>query len=181
MALIPVFDLDGTLIDSDEALVDPFLKMDIAREDILFGLPAEQACVELGVTIERYVELYDTNVVKPFAGASELVASLGRWAVCSNKHPVSALAELARLGWSPEVALFTDAFGGCSKELGPVLALMGLDAVNVVFVGDTAHDQRCAEAAGASFVWAGWNQRTRATNPDGRVLSHPLELLDLIA
>ncbi len=180
MALIPVFDLDGTLIDSDEALVDPFLKMGIAREDIIFGLPAEQACVELGVTIERYVELYATDVVEPFAGASELVASLDRWAVCSNKHPVSATAELDRLGWSPEVALFTDAFGGSPKELGPVLALMGLDAAAVVFVGDTAHDQRCAEAAGVLFVWAGWNPRTRAMNLEGRVLSHPLELLDLI-
>ena len=177
---IPVFDLDGTLVDSDEALVVPFLRMGIAREDITFGLPAEQSCVELGVSIDDYVALYDVDEVKPFDGAEELVASLGRWAVCSNKHPVSASAELARLGWKPEVALFTDAFEGRPKELEPVLALHGVGADQVVFFGDTDHDRRCAEVVGAAFAWAGWNPRCAAASPSGVVLGHPLDVLDLL-
>jgi len=180
MALVPLFDLDGTLIDSDEALVMPFLTLGIRREDIVFGLPAEQACLEVGITIDEYVDTYDTGLAQPFPGAAELVSSLQRWAVCSNKHPVSGHAELARLGWSPEVVLFTDSFAGKPKQVGPVLDRLQLDAADVVFIGDTAHDQRCAHAAGVEFVWAGWNPRTLAAAPKGRVLTHPLELLDLL-
>ena len=67
---------------------------------------------------------YDTEVVQPYPGAAELVARLDRWAVCSNKHQDSGRAELARLGWQPEVALFTDAFDG-PKALAPVLERHG--------------------------------------------------------
>jgi phosphoglycolate phosphatase-like HAD superfamily hydrolase len=178
--LIPVFDLDGTLIDSDEALVMPFLELGIAREDITFGLPAEQACIELDVSIDDYVRLYDVDVVQPFEGAEELISSLGRWAVCSNKHPESAAGELARLGWKPEVALFTDAFEGRPKELAPVLSLLGVGASEVLFVGDTDHDRRCAEEVGAKFAWAGWNPRCAARSPQGVVLTSPLDVLDLL-
>jgi phosphoglycolate phosphatase-like HAD superfamily hydrolase len=177
---IPVFDLDGTLIDSDEALVQPFLELGIARHDITFGLPAEQACVELGLSIDDYVRLYDEDVVLPFDGAEELVASLDRWAVCSNKHPVSAAGELARLGWKPEVALFTDAFEGRPKELEPVLRLLGVGAADIVFIGDTDHDRRCAEEVDAAFAWAGWNPRCAERSPEGVVLGHPLDVLDLL-
>ncbi len=177
---IPVFDLDGTLIDSDEALVQPFLELGIAREEITFGLPAEEACVELGVSIDDYVRLYDEDVVQPYDDVEELVGQLDRWAVCSNKHPTSAAGELARLGWKPEVALFTDAFDGRPKELQPVLDLLGVTADEVLFVGDTDHDRRCAEVVGASFAWAGWNPRCAARSPEGVVLRSPLDVLDLL-
>lgn len=179
-SLIPVFDLDGTLIDSDEALVQPFLELGIAREDIAFGLPAEEACIELGVSIDDYVRLYDEDVVQPYDEVEELIGRLERWAVCSNKHPVSAAGELARLGWKPEVALFTDAFEGRPKELQPVLDRLGVSAEEVLFVGDTDHDRRCAEAVGASFAWAGWNPRCAERSPAGVVLRSPLEVLRLL-
>jgi len=180
MALIPIFDLDGTLIDSDEALVQAFLDLGITRKDITFGLPAEAACVELGVSIDDYVQRYDTESVQPFAGAESLVASLGRWGVCSNKHPGSGHAELQRLGWVPEVVCFTDAFEGRPKYLDPVLAAMNLEPDEIVFVGDTLHDHRCAAALGARFVWAGWNPRCVADSDLGLVLDDPRRLLDLL-
>jgi len=177
---IVVFDLDGTLIDSDEALVLPFLSLGMAREDITFGHPIEEFCAAVGIDLDEYVRLYDTDVVVPFDGATELVAGLERWAVCSNKHPVSGRAELLRLGWTPEVAMFSDAFGGAAKQLGPVLAAVDVPPDRALFVGDTAHDARCAEIAGCDFVWAGWNLRTAAASPDGRVLTDPRQILDLL-
>ena len=36
-----VCDLDGTLIDSDEALLEPFLAAGVPREAVRFGLPVE--------------------------------------------------------------------------------------------------------------------------------------------
>ena len=175
-----VFDLDGTLIDSDEALVVPFVALGVPRDEISFGHPIEVECARLGLSVDDYVAAYDPDVTVPFDGVEELLGRLDRWSVCSNKAAASARAELARLGWSPVVALFADDFGGRAKELPPVLAALGVDPQDVLFVGDTAHDAACAAAAGTSFAWAGWNPRTAASRPEGTVLLSPVDVLGLL-
>ena len=100
------------------------------------------------------------------------------WAVCSNKHPRSGRAELARLGWKPDIALFSDAFDG-PKRLEPVLAALGLAPGEVVFVGDTAHDRACAHTLGIPFGLAGWNARAVLVASDV-VLTRPADVLSLM-
>jgi HAD superfamily hydrolase (TIGR01549 family) len=175
---IPVFDLDGTLIDSDEALVAPFVTLGVKREDITFGHLLSVECERLGVDVDAYLAAYDDRLAQPYPGADELVAQLERWAVCSNKHPSAGIAELARLGWGPEVVCFSDAFPG-SKELAPVLDALGVEADAIVFVGDTAHDRECAAAVGAPFALAAWNPRAEPA-PGDMVLRAPGELLALL-
>jgi HAD superfamily hydrolase (TIGR01549 family) len=174
-----VFDFDGTLVDSDAALVRPFLALGVPEEEISFGHAIAEECDRLGISVEDYADLYDVTVVQPFPGVAEVVDRLGRWALCSNKHPRSGAAELERLGWTPEVALFSDHFGWAHKGLGPVLEAIGLTADEVVMVGDSGGDVRCAEEVGCRYVWAGWNPRVRAAAPDGTVLDRPDQLLDL--
>lgn len=176
--LVAVCDLDGTLIDSDSALSAAFVALGIDRNEITFGHVLAEECERLGLNVDDYLDAYDPTQAVPFPGVSELVASLGRWAVCSNKHPRSGHAELIRLGWSPEVSFFADAFAG-PKTLAPVLDALGLSPVEVVFLGDTAHDRLCAKNAGASFALAGWNPRAQS-QPGDLVLSHPLELLEVL-
>jgi len=178
-SLVPVFDLDGTLIDSDEALIAPFLALGVARENITFGHTLANECERFGFGVEDYLAHYDIDLALPFPGAPELLAELDRWTVCSNKDHRSGVAELARLGWQPEVALFADAFGGAGKSLGPMLAQLGLEASEIVFVGDTLHDRRCAIDVGCRFVWAGWNDRAEPTVGD-EVLAAPQDLLALL-
>lgn len=177
---IVIFDLDGTLIDSDDALVRPFLALGMAEGDITFGHPIEEFCAAVGIDVDEYVSLYDTDVVQPYPGAAGLIDGLDRWGICSNKHPLSGTAELTRLGWNPEVALFSDAFGGAAKRLEPVLDIVRVDAQRALFVGDTPHDAECAVAAGCDFAWAAWNPRTAATAPMGTVLTDPRQVLDLL-
>lgn len=174
-----VFDLDGTLIDSDDALVAPFLALGVPPEELTFGHVVAEECARLGISLEAYVDRYDTEVVQPFAGVEDLLGALPRWGVCSNKHPRSGRAELTRLGWRPEVALFADAFDG-PKRLAPVLEAFGVEPEAVWFVGDTVHDRHCAEEAGARFALAGWNPRTGDLDAEV-VLAHPLDLLTLLS
>jgi HAD superfamily hydrolase (TIGR01549 family) len=173
--LTPIFDLDGTLIDSDAALTAPFVALGIPREDVTFGHVLDVECARLGVSVDDYLDLYDEAASQPFAGVEELIARLDGWAVCSNKHPRSGRAELARLGWRPLAALFADEFGG-PKQLAPVLDAMRLDADAVAFVGDTDHDRQCAADVGCRFVLAGWNPRATA-RPGDRVAPTPADVL----
>lgn len=175
-----IFDFDGTLVDSDEALVQAFVALGIDRDTITFGHAIGEELDRLGLTLDAYAAAYDEAIVAPFAGVDEVVGRFGRWALCSNKHPQSARAEVARLGWKPEVALYAEDFDWAHKHLGPVLDAMGLSAEDVAMIGDSNGDLRCAEEVGCDMYWAGWNPRVIADPPStGVVLGAPAELLTL--
>jgi mannitol-1-/sugar-/sorbitol-6-phosphatase len=171
-----VFDLDGTLVDSDRALDDAFRACGVADEDITHGHVLADECDRLGITVDAYLEAYDPSSVRAFDGVEEMLAGLDRrWAVCSNKHGRIGPLELAALGWTPEVALFADAFDG-PKVLPPVLRALRLHAGQCLFLGDTLHDREAADAAGCRFVWAGWNPRARPATSD-EVAQVPADVL----
>ena len=176
--LLAICDLDGTLIDSDQALVDAFVSLGIDRAEITFGHVLATECARFGLSVDDYIAAYDETAARPFAGVQELIDGLGEWAVCSNKHPVSGMAELGRLRWSPRIALFADAFDG-PKSPRPVLERLRVEPHRAVFLGDTAHDRACAQEAGVRFVLAGWNPRAVA-EPGDIVLCEPTDLLDLL-
>ena len=175
-----LFDLDGTLVDSDAALIAPFHALGVDPDRIPpLGLPVGEACSYAGITLEDYLRRYDDSMVVAFPGVAELLAQLDRWAVCSNKARASGVAELSRLGWEPEVALFSEDFDGRPKRLEPALDRLGLSPTDAIFVGDTAHDRTMAASAGVPFALAGWNARAVA-KPGDLVLRHPTEVLDLL-
>ena len=179
MPLVPIFDLDGTLVDSDAALLAPFAALGVDPHSIPLGLPAEAACERAGISLRDYLDAYDLDLVEPFDGVDALLAALPTWAVCSNKVGSTGRHELARLGWAPEVARFTEDFGGAPKQLAPVLDVLGIAPEEALFVGDTDHDRACAIEAGVRFVLAGWNSRTTPA-PGDLVLSGPADVLGVL-
>jgi HAD superfamily hydrolase (TIGR01549 family) len=173
-----VFDVDGTLLDSDAALAAPFLALGVPLEEVTFGHVLVDECRRLGIDVADYLAAYRVGDAEPYPGIPEVVAELERWGVCSNKDGPAGRAELDFWGWRPTVALFADDFGG-PKRLDPVLEALGVGGEDVLFVGDTAHDRQCAVASGAGFALAGWN--TRAGSVDGDIVLHrPAEILDLL-
>jgi HAD superfamily hydrolase (TIGR01549 family) len=176
-----IFDFDGTLVDSDEELVRAFVELGVDREKVTFGHAIGEELERLGLSLDDYADAYRDHIVVPFPEVQDVVPRFGRWALCSNKHPRSGIAELARLGWDPEVAVFADHFDWAHKRLQPVLEMMGLRADQVAMVGDSAGDAECAHEVGCDMVWAGWNPRVVAAAPDGVVLARPSQLLDLFA
>ncbi len=179
-ATMALFDLDGTLVDSDAALLAPFEILGVHPDRIPpLGLPLGVACEHAGISVEDYVARYDEEAVQPFPGVDDMLAALPRWAVCSNKLRAAGRHELARLGWTPDLALFSDDFERRPKALGPVLDALDLDPASAVFVGDTEHDRACAAAVGVRFVLAGWNPRATA-EPGDLVLDEPGDVLGLL-
>lgn len=173
-----VFDLDGTLVDSDRALLEPFLRMGVPERELRLGPLLVEECARLGVSADAYLRLYDSTSVDAFPGVHDLVRGLDRWALCSNKVMACGMAELARLGWAPKVAMFAEDFDGAPKSLQPVLDRLGVPAAEILFVGDTSHDRACARSVGATFALAGWNRRARAgAEPGDVVLDAPADVL----
>lgn len=173
---VVVFDFDGTLVDSDEALLVPFDELGVDRADVVMGSAVAEECERLGISMDDYVTAYDTSVVKPYPGITDMLSEMPRWAVLSNKHPDSAIAELRRLEWEPEALMCADAFGWAHKSLRPMLEALGIGASEVVMVGDSNGDLRCAQEVGCRFIWAGWNRRVKAAHPKGAVVTSPTEL-----
>lgn len=160
-----IFDLDGTLLDSDRALVEAFVRCGVPAETVTFGHVITEECARLGIAVEDYIAAYDPHDVQPFDGVAEMLAAVPRWAVASHKDRRSGHAELAELQWAPECAFFTQDFGG-AKRLDIVLDALGLDAHEALFVGDTSHDRGAAHHAGVRFVAAGWNPRCVVADGD---------------
>lgn len=175
---VPIFDLDGTLLDSDEALTAPFVALGIAADAVPFGMTLVEACQQLGVTLDDYLSYYDARGVRPFPGITPVLSSLDEWAIFSNKLRSAGEEEVRALGWQPDVALFFESFGG-PKTLTPVLEAMRLDPSEIVCVGDSEHDRACASAIGADFALAAWNPRVVPASGD-LVLSEPKQLLDIL-
>ena len=92
-----IFDFDGTLVDSDEALDAAFRAVGADPAAVGFGHAIAEACAHVGCTVEEYADAYDETAASPFAGVDDVVPLLGRWALCSNKHPRSGRAELERM------------------------------------------------------------------------------------
>jgi HAD superfamily hydrolase (TIGR01549 family) len=173
-----IFDLDGTLLDSDRALVNAFVRCGVRAETVTFGHLITEECERLGIPLDDYVAAYDPSDVAPFAGVDDLLAALGRWAIASHKDRTMGRDEIQARGWKPEVALFAQDFDG-PKSLDLVLRRLGLDRGDVLFVGDTAHDRSAAALAGVRYVVAGWN--VRADRRDGDlVAARPGDLLGFL-
>lgn len=180
--VVVIFDLDGTLLDSDAALAAAYVALGVPPGDVTRGHVVAEECTRLGVDLDDYLDAYvealGGDPPRPFDGVETMLAGLDRWAVCSNKHPRPGRAELTRLGWTPEVAMFADAFNG-AKSLPPVLDALGVAPHEVLYVGDTGHDASCALAAGTTFAWAGWNPLAEPTGT-APVLASPAELRSLL-
>jgi phosphoglycolate phosphatase-like HAD superfamily hydrolase len=172
-----VFDFDGTLLDSDDVLVAPFVALGIPAEEVGRGRLLADECAHLGMTVDDYLAHYDADGAQPFPGVEELISGLDRWGVCSNKHPEAGAAELDRLGWRPTAAAFAL---DRPKELQALLDQLGVTADEVVYIGDTDHDRDEASAVGCEFALAGWNPRSHPL-PGDRVLAQPVEVLALLA
>jgi len=185
-----LFDLDGTLLDSVELILQSYRHTLEAhglpprdREEILAGLgtPLE---VQLGrwVAAEHVAALVDTYVahnlavhdalVRPFPGVSEVVNALAgagtKLALVTSKRRRGASRGLAALAMSDrfEALVCADDVERPKPHPEPVhralAALGGVEPARTVFVGDATHDVRAGRAAGVATAAVLWGAATRA-------------------
>jgi pyrophosphatase PpaX len=200
-----LFDLDGTLIDSIELILNSarYAFDKLGRECpsdsewlsgigiplfTMFGRYArDQAdCASLIAAYREYQYANHDRLVRCYAGVANAVMSLSsqgyELAIVTSKSEALALRGLAHVG----LARFMDTIVGCDAtsrhkpDPEPVrIALHRLACApdDAVFIGDSVHDIHAGNAAGVATVAATWGASNRAELE----ISTPTAFLDSIA
>jgi phosphoglycolate phosphatase len=178
-------DLDGTLIDSAESIVES-LRRCLATAGIEPRIPLENSLIGpplrslIGAVIapadasattaieEAFRREYDSQgyrAAKPYPGVSRALRELGGNGVAlhlvTNKRFAPTRSIITNLGWSD---LFTtvdtlDLCPGAASKTELVMQLLRrMDVVPsaAALVGDSSDDARAAHANGLKFAWASW-------------------------
>ena len=198
-----VFDVDGTLIDTEYAVLHSLkdlLKEEynrdykIAELEFALGITGEAAIKQLEISdIERTVDLWNDKLNKykesvcVFNGIEELLK------VLSQNHKLGIVTSKTKEEFEEEVTHF-----GLNKYFGviicaddtekhkpnpePLLKYMELaNAKNkeTIYIGDSIYDMQCAKASKVDFAFAKWGNKRQ--NIEAKyTLSQPSELFNWI-
>lgn len=177
-----IFDIDGTLIDTEEAILQSLkdtvwemLHKDIEKRELKFalGIPGSVALSKLGITdTMRANGKWNENLLKYkhsirlFDGIVQLLHNL--------KMNGYALGIATSKTWNEFMADFAVPFG-LSDYFGTVICVedalrtkpfpdsllvyfnvSGIYASEAIYIGDTIYDSQCAQSAEVDFGFAAW-------------------------
>ncbi len=198
-------DVDGTLIDTERAIfysLGKVLKEELGREfteeemEISIGMLGEHTMTLFQVpdpegAIQRWyrylAEARPMNTL--FTGMEPVIRKLKdagyKLAIVTSRKGFEVWEDplFIPLQHYFDEVVTVDLVEFPKPHPGPLLRLMaqqGLAADEILFVGDTIHDSRCAESAGVDFVLAGWGARYPETIPSLHDLMHPCEIAEMV-
>ncbi|WP_158737301.1 HAD family hydrolase [Alteribacillus sp. YIM 98480] len=199
-----IFDVDGTLIDTEEAILKSLQSAlkngvgnDYSIEELkpVLGIPGDDALEVLGVNEKRkvreeWLHYMESNrkLVKVFPGIHDTLKNLK-----TEKYSIGIVTSKTKKEFKEEVERFdlhpyadtivcADDTDKHKPEPDPLMAYLqksGETAKKAVYIGDTLHDEKCAHSAGIAFALAGWGAvQPEKSNPD-HMLHTPNEILQL--
>lgn len=168
-----LFDFDGTLIDSNEHVIQSFKKAfqevlheDIAQETITatFGIPLEEAIYsinphrapELLKAYRKYAEAFGDSLLLPIDGAREVLEALRQLgctiAIVTSKKEVNALRQMRLFGLEKHYDFLIGPEKTTRHKPDPAPVLLALEmsqstANQALMIGDSPHDILCGKNA----------------------------------
>lgn len=199
-----VFDVDGTLVDSElkvlstlrQAVID-MRGVDHPVEDLgwAMGMAPEPILTKLGYdNVEPIIRLWERYLIeyqeppKFFDGIEQTIMQLHARGVNVGIGTSRIYAEyLADFEKLPLYSYLGTAVCGDmvhKRKPAPDILLCymektGASAKDILFVGDTLFDLQCAEAAGIDAALAGWGTKLPVSTACAYYLKRPQELLEL--
>lgn len=198
------FDLDGTLIDSEEAVLrslqDTLLTVtgkEYPLSELTFslGIPGEDCLRQLNLPDptaalalwEKILCRYQ-NLVHLFPAVLELLKALTGLSVSLGVVTSKTFEELnydfIPLGLKPYFPTVVTATDTALHKPHPApllkfIELTGGAREETLYVGDSPYDQACAHRAGVDFALASWGCRGRLL-PAEHIPAEPLELIGIV-
>lgn len=199
-----VFDIDGTLIDNERAIIYSLQEAlleetgkQFSYEQLTFalGIPGEDALIRLEIQhipevmqiwIDDMKKYEDTIVV--YEGIAELLkrlaeAGYGLGIVSSRTREMYKQDfckwDISRYFRTVVCAGDTLGHKPTADPLLKYMELTGTRADEVIFIGESIHDSQCARNAGTDFALAVWGSHTKSI-PADYYLNRPEELLSAI-
>ena len=197
-----VFDIDGTLVDTQRAVLTglqdtmkALAGRDMSYEELLFsfGIPGEATLKMLGIEdtkagilewnahIRKYREFVDL-----FPGVEALFGALAgvKIGIVTSKAVFEYEEEpsLGKIRHKVDVAVCADHTEKHKPEPEPLLKYMELTGAKpgeVLYIGDSKYDEMCAHAAGVDFALATWGA-TDQTLPAEWKPAEPMEIANIV-
>lgn len=199
-----VFDIDGTLIDSEKPILHSLQevllrvtgrKYPLEELTFCFGITGEDTLQRLHIqdipaTMELWFDILrqHENEMVLYGGIEELITHLSRGGyglgIITSKPRILFEHDFGRFSISRcfHPVVCADDTMEHKPTAGPLLKYMelsGMDKGDILYIGDSIYDSRCAENAGVDFALAVWGSHTRTT-PANYYLKNPMDLLSVL-
>lgn len=199
-----VFDIDGTLIDTEQAVLCSFQDtvkeltgrtvpaaelafcLGITGEDALRRISVENVSAALDLWIEKLYQC--RHMMSVFEGIPELLKELRareiKMGIVTSKTRVSFRNDFESFEIKKyfTTVVCADDTSEHKPMPGPLLKYMEVTkepAGRLLYVGDSVYDRECAKGAGVDFAIAGWGSKGRVKEAE-YCLGSPLDLLALL-
>jgi phosphoglycolate phosphatase len=201
-----IFDLDGTLVDSSESVIESIerafsicdikplkpMNSDIIGPPLietLKVLSGESDKVILNLLAEKFKESYDSTGFKKtvvFTGINEMLNDLNdngfQLYIATNKRNIPTKKIINYLGWN---RLFREVYSldsfspfALSKKdiLAKIIDNHNLSKKNVIYVGDLEDDKISAQANNIGYIMVEWGYENKEISEDTINTSSPRDL-----
>lgn len=200
-----IFDVDGTLIDTEAAVFSTYQRMvserfgrSISDEEIksAYALPTIQALGQLGFkNDEKAVRNFHQYLmeafkkVKPFDGIAKVLKYLTQnkkvtgivTSRCSEEVTEDPCLQKMIAYFSYVVCTSdTKKHKPHPEPLLKLVELSGSKIADTIYIGDSHNDCKCAEDAGIDFALALWGARNTDSINAKYMLKHPEQLLEIM-
>ncbi|MBN7575227.1 MULTISPECIES: HAD family hydrolase [Clostridium] len=199
-----IFDIDGTLLDTEIAVLSSLQKLvfeelneNLSFDELRFalGIPGEVTLNKLGITNildcnvkwNKYLKEYFHNV-KVFDGIKDTLIKLNEigilTGIVTSKTKEEFLNDFApfELNNYFKLVVCADDTEEHKPNPEPILKFIELSGANkskTIYIGDTRYDMDCAFGAGIDFALALWGAKSSVGINANYILENPKQVLKL--
>ncbi|AJH00875.1 HAD family hydrolase [Clostridium beijerinckii] len=199
-----IFDIDGTLLDTEIAVLSSLQKLvfeelneNLSFDELRFalGIPGEVTLNKLGITNildcnvkwNKYLKEYFHNV-KVFDGIKDTLIKLNEigilTGIVTSKTKEEFLNDFASFELNNyfKLVVCADDTEEHKPNPEPILKFIELSGANkskTIYIGDTRYDMDCALGAGIDFALALWGAKSSIGINANYILENPKQVLKL--
>ncbi|QAT39172.1 HAD family hydrolase [Clostridium sp. JN-9] len=201
-----IFDVDGTLIDTEEGILVPLQR--VVKEELNQDKKLDELKFSLGLTDDialgmlniknikgasdkwrKYIKEY-SHLIKVYSGIEEVLRKLNELDVYTGIVTSRTKQEIIddlypfMIHRYMKTIISADDSIKHKPEPDPILEFIKvsrIDPSSAIYIGDTIYDMKCANSAGIDFALALWGAKTaEGINNAKYILKDPSDILKII-